>query len=40
MIVFFAIPGFRKRFDRICSEKLSLEERQKELQVDSRLLLA
>ncbi len=33
------IPGFRKRFDRICSEKLSLEERQKELQVDSRLLL-
>ena len=29
MIVFFAIPGFCKRFDRLCSEKLSLEERQK-----------
>ncbi|WP_294345295.1 single-stranded-DNA-specific exonuclease RecJ [Prosthecochloris sp.] len=33
------IPGFRKLFDRICSEKLSLEKRQKELQIDSRLLL-
>ncbi|UZJ42079.1 hypothetical protein OO006_03570 [Prosthecochloris sp. SCSIO W1101] len=39
MIVFFAVPGFRKRFDRICSEKLSFKERQKELQVGSRLLL-
>ncbi len=33
------IAGFRKQFDRICSEKLSLEQRQKELQIDSRLSL-
>ncbi len=33
------IPGFRKQFDRICSEKLSLDQRQKELQVDSPLSL-
>ena len=33
------IPGFRKQFDRICSEKLLVEQRQKELQIDSRLLL-
>lgn len=33
------IPGFKKQFDRICSEKLSIEHRQKELLIDSRLSL-
>lgn len=33
------IPGFRRQFDRICSEKLSLEHRRKELRIDSPLSL-
>ncbi|MCG8341415.1 MAG: single-stranded-DNA-specific exonuclease RecJ [Chlorobiales bacterium] len=33
------IPGFRKQFDRICAEKLSIEQRQRELQIDSFLSL-
>ncbi len=32
------VSGFRRKFDRICSEKLSMEQRQKELQIDSSLL--
>lgn len=33
------VPGFKKLFDRICSEKLSIGHRQKELLIDSRLSL-
>ncbi len=33
------IPGFRKQFDRICSEKLTLDQRRKELLIDSPLSL-
>ncbi len=32
------IAGFRRKFDTICSEKLTMEHRQKELQIDSSLL--
>ncbi len=33
------IAGFRRHFDRICSEALSLEHRRKELRIDSTLSL-
>ncbi len=33
------IPGFRREFDRICSERLSIDDRRKELPIDSRLSL-
>ena len=33
------VSGFRKQFDRICAEKLSMEQRRKELQIDSSLPL-
>ncbi|ASQ91714.1 single-stranded-DNA-specific exonuclease RecJ [Prosthecochloris sp. GSB1] len=33
------IAGFRREFDRICSERLSVDQRQKELLIDSPLSL-
>ncbi len=33
------MPGFRRQFDRVCSEALSLEQRRKELRIDSTLSL-
>ena len=33
------ISGFRKQFDKVCSERLSMDQRQKELPIDSSLSL-
>ncbi len=33
------IPGFRKQFDKLCAEKLTIDNRRKELLIDTRLTL-